>query len=228
VKSSPAPQQIPLPFEAFTPRYRREDYVFTAVNREWMARIKRFLDSGEAAVALCGPEGSGKTHIVHMLAEELGGATVSVRALSSAPAEARLVIADDAQDAGDPRSFLGGLEKMRETRRALLLVGRGDPPDWSGGLQDLGTRLSAMPRVTLEEPDEALMRSVMAKLFAARQLRVSERVVEYAAPRLPRTFSAAGLFVGMAEAEMRRSGEPIGLALAKRVVDSLSEGVRGS
>ena len=80
-----------------------------------------------------------------------------------------------------------------------------------------------MVRASLDEPDEALMRAVMKKAFADRALRVPPSVVDYAAPRLARTFAAARGFVNQAEARLKEGGGDINLELARKVLSDLSE-----
>ena len=103
-----------------------------------------------------------------------------------------------------------------------MLARRGD---WASGLPDLRTRLEAMPRVTLEEPDEAyLLRRIIAKGFRDRQLNVNETVAAYAAPRLPRTFAAAHAFVARADEAALDQQKKITIPLAQDLIDNLLEG----
>jgi chromosomal replication initiation ATPase DnaA len=87
----------------------------------------------------------------------------------------------------------------------------------------LETRLEAMPRIALEEPDEALLKAVIVRLFERRQWRAQAEVAAFAAPRISRTFAAARAFVDAAGAEAIASGRQITIPLARKVLESLSE-----
>ena len=147
------------------------------------------------ALAVCGPAQSGKTHLAHFLQQEFGGCFVSPDAFPDDDSDAPLIFFDP-MPPSDPVVFVGGFEKAVATGVRMVLVGEGYPGDWAGGLKDLRTRMESLPRAALNEPDEELVRAVMQKAFLDRQIKVAPEVIDYAAVRLPRTFSAAHRFVG--------------------------------
>lgn len=167
--------------------------------------------SDESLLLLCGPRGSGKTHILAILCADLveTGAAVS--------------FIDDARESAEPADLLVRIEQAKATGERLIIAGPGEPSDWARGLKDLATRLNAAPRITLGEPDEDLLRAVMTKMFADRQLRAPEAIAAYAAPRIAKTFAAAEQFVAALDALSIERGQPIGLKLAREAVANLSE-----
>lgn len=94
-----------------------------------------------------------------------------------------------------PRAILDLIENCRTGFIQLVLVGRGNPIDWAQDLKDLNTRLEAMARITMMQPDEDLMRAIIGRHLQARQLALPMQdvhsIANYAAPRLSRTFVAA-------------------------------------
>lgn len=193
-------------------------------NRAAAQTVDGFMASGEPALAICGPAGSGKSHLAHILAAENAAALRMGADIEAAFGDGRaLVVIDDAETAPDPKRFFALIEERRAHGLRTVLAGRGRPADWAGGLKDLATRLEAMMRASLEEPDEALMRAVIEQRFRDRQWRTAPGVAAYAAPRLPRTFAAAGAFVEAAGAAAIAAGAPISIPLARKVIDNLSE-----
>ena len=71
-------------------------------------------------------------------------------------------------------------------------------------IRDLASRLKALPVVTLAPPDEPLLRAVLVKLFADRQIAVDESLIGYLATRIERSFAAARAIV--AQLDERRCG----------------------
>ena len=65
-------------------------------------------------------------------------------------------------------------------------------------MPDLASRLRALPVVALTAPDDALLRAVLVKLFADRQLAVDESLVAFLATRIERSFAAARAAVARA------------------------------
>ena len=68
--------------------------------------------------------------------------------------------------------------------------------------------------MALTPPDDALLRAVMVKLFADRQLAVEENLVAYLGSHIERSFAAARRAVLALDAEALRRQRPVTRALA--------------
>ena len=71
-----------------------------------------------------------------------------------------------------------------------------------------------MPVVTLQAPDDAVLRAVIVKLAADRQLDLTEDVVGYLSTHIERSFAAARAAVIALDEEALRLGRPPSRALA--------------
>lgn len=188
-----------------------KDYVVAESNAAALDLLTRWRNSSETALVVSGPPGSGKTHLLSILSEAAGGTGAG-----------SLAVIDDA-NSRSPHDLLSQIETARETGGRIALGGSGDPISWAQGLRDLETRLGAATRIDLADPDDALLRAVIIKLFQDRQLRTKGDLAAYAAARLPKTFAAASAFVDAIDAASIAAGAPVGLRLAKSVIDNLSE-----
>ena len=212
--------QFSLTLPARPPRYDREHFVLSTANDAAWRAGKAWSASGEPAMTICGPEGAGKTHLLHVLLAELGGVYVMDQKNLDPKISNDLIGLDGASEISDPAEFLAKIEDILGGDKRLILVGRGQPSDWAGGLKDLRTRLEAMPRAQLSEPDEAMVRAVMAKGFKDRQVTVGKAVIEYAAVRLPRTFLAAHRFVEAADQAALNEKKKVSVQLAQKVLEA--------
>ncbi|MEM9495169.1 MAG: hypothetical protein AAGA09_04135 [Pseudomonadota bacterium] len=224
---TPAPAlQIPLALPLGAPSYKRADFMLSDANRAALQIADGWREIDEPALVICGPNGAGKTHLAHIAAGEeavfLSPATFAEQThpgWRSAP----VVVVDDLPGEASPRAILDALTVRSDAGARTILVGAGDPAAWAGGFKDLETRLQAMPRAILDDPDEALIRAVMVKLFKDRQIDVKSAIIDYAAPRLQRTFGAASAFVALTdEAAMAANGR-ISLTVAQNIVGKLCE-----
>lgn len=219
-------RQIAFELPSAPPKMTRDAFVIGESNERAVRTMEAWVASPEPFLAICGPESSGKTHLALILTDMMKAhyhrapASDDGDALRATEADA---VIDGADRAASPSVLLAAMEGAAAARRRLVLVGRGDPADWAGGLKDLETRLNAASRITLSEPDEGLLRAVMAKLFRDRQLRASEAIADCAAHRIPKTFAAAQKFVAALDAVSIETGQPIGLKLAREIVANLSE-----
>jgi chromosomal replication initiation ATPase DnaA len=72
--------------------------------------------------------------------------------------------------------------------------------------------------VTVSAPDDALLRAVMVKLFADRQLAVDENLIAYLATRIERSFAAARETVERLDREALRQKRGVTRALAAELL----------
>jgi DnaA regulatory inactivator Hda len=186
--------QLPLDL-GFRPALGRADFLIAPCNAAAIAWLDRWPEWPGVALALWGPAGSGKTHLVEVWRARSGAATIAPRALASPLVPqllgaARAVAIDDA-DGVDEEALLHLYNLLAERQGHLLLAAREPPARWPLHLADLRSRLLASPAVAVEAPDDALLGAVLVKLFGDRQLRIGEDVIAYLLPRIERSFASA-------------------------------------
>jgi chromosomal replication initiation ATPase DnaA len=71
-----------------------------------------------------------------------------------------------------------------------------------------------VPSITLTPPDDALLRSLLVKVAADRQLTLDESLVNYLVRRIERSFAAAHAAVERLDQESMRQHRPVTRALA--------------
>jgi chromosomal replication initiation ATPase DnaA len=214
---SPMPRQLALALE-HTESYGREDFLPGACNAEALELIDSWPDWPAGAIALVGPEGSGKTHLATIWAAVSGARAISAHALNepslrSALATGALVV-EDASAVSDERALFHLINLAREENAFLLFTARTAPAAWPVAIPDVVSRLRAMPVVTLRAPDDAMLRAVIVKLAADRQLGFDDGVVRYLSTHIERSFAAARAAVIALDEESLRQGRPATRALA--------------
>jgi chromosomal replication initiation ATPase DnaA len=197
----------------------REDYLEGPSNATALAVITRWPDWGSLNLLLVGPQGSGKTHLASIWAADAGARIISARMLDdlsvpTALATGALVIEDLAPGAFDERALFHVLNLARAERANVVLTARGAPARFVLEVADLASRLREIPAVTLSAPDDALLRAVLVKQFADRQLAVDENLIGYIAQRIERSFAAAQAIVAELDREALRQKRPVTRALA--------------
>jgi len=148
-----------------------------------------------------------------------GARTLSPRMLDSAEvpialATGALVLDNLAEDSFEEAALFHLLNLAREERAYVLITARTAPAGWRIGVADLASRLRALPVVALNAPDDALLRAVIVKLFADRQLAVDESLVGFLTNRIERSFAAAREAVRVLDGEALRLKRPVTRALA--------------
>jgi chromosomal replication initiation ATPase DnaA len=137
--------------------------------------------------------------------------------LPAALATGALVV-EDLEPAGlDERALFHLLNLAREEGAYMLLTARSALAGFPVSLRDLGSRLRALPSVALSPPDDVLLRSLIVKLAADRQLAVDEALVNYLANHIERSFAAAHAAVVRLDEEALRQHRPVTRALASEL-----------
>jgi chromosomal replication initiation ATPase DnaA len=215
--ASPPPRQLALKL-GHAENYAREDFLSGPCNEEALRLIDCWPDWPANAIALVGPEGSGKTHLASIWAADAGARVVSARALTEADLPSALatgaLVVEDAVAAADERALFHLINLAREQNAFLLFAARTAPATWPVAIADLRSRLRALPVVTLQAPDDAILRAVLVKLAADRQLALDESTVRYLTTHIERSFAAARDAVITLDHEALRQGRPPTRALA--------------
>lgn len=214
------PRQLALALD-HAESFAREDFLTGSGNEAALALVDSWPDWPSRAVALVGPEGSGKTHLATIWASAAGARVVSARSIGAFDIPAMLatgaLVIEDAGAATDERALFHLINLAREEAAFLLFTARTAPSAWPISIPDVASRLRAMPTATLQAPDDAMLRGVMAKLAADRQLVLPESVVSYLLTHIERSFAAARAAVAALDEEALRQGRPPSRALAAEI-----------
>ncbi|HEY0328071.1 MAG TPA: DnaA/Hda family protein [Rhodopseudomonas sp.] len=201
----------------------RDDFLEGPANSEALTLIDHWPDWPNRVMLLIGPEGSGKSHLSSIWAEQAGARAITAHALNSAAvpgalATGALVVEDLCPPAIDERALFHLLNLAREDQAYVLITSRLAPSAFQIELRDLRSRLRAVPVVTLQPPDDQLFRALIVKFCADRQMSVDESLVSFLANRIDRSFAAARQVVERLDTEALRLGRPVTRALAAELL----------
>jgi len=217
-----APKQLTLelPLE---PRFGREDFLVSPSNERAYALIERWPDWPDTILLLEGPKGSGKSHLAAIWAAQSHGWTVDAFEVGTdrvphLVSNGALVIEDLHSAGGDEPALFHLLNLARERRAYVLITTAVSVGELPIRTPDLKSRLRLAPSVSLDPPDDALLRAVLVKLFVDRQLVVDTTVVDFLALRIERSLAAAAEAVAAIDREALSRGRRITRPMAAELV----------
>lgn len=201
----------------------RDNFLEGPANADALDLVERWPDWPNRVMLLVGPEGSGKSHLAAIWAEQAGARSITAHALTAANVPAALatgalVVEDLNAGSFDERALFHLLNLAREDEAYVLISARVAPAGLPIELRDLRSRLRAVPVVQLTAPDDQLFRALIVKFCADRQMVIDESVVSYLASRIERSFVAARQAVEMLDTEALRLGRPVTRALAAELL----------
>jgi chromosomal replication initiation ATPase DnaA len=201
----------------------RDNFLEGPANAAGLALVDSWPEWPNRLMLLVGPEGSGKSHLAAIWAEQAGARSISAHALTPASVPAALatgalVVEDLNPPEVDERALFHLMNLAREDEAFVLITARVPPSAFQIELRDLRSRLRSVPTVSLLPPDDALFRALIVKFCADRQMAVDESVVSYLATRIERSYAAARRAVELLDSEALRLGRPVTRALAAELL----------
>jgi chromosomal replication initiation ATPase DnaA len=225
MRDGPKQLAFDLPLE---PRFGREDFLVSPSNEAAYGLVESWPEWPDTILVLVGPPGSGKSHLASIWAETAKAWTVDAfevthERVPHLVSNGALVIEDMDRADRDEAALFHLLNLARE-RKAYLLITSETPPDrWGLKVPDLLSRLRLAPSISLEAPDDALLKAVLVKLFVDRQLVVDTSVVDYIALRIERSLAEAAAIVTALDREALSRGRRVSRPMAAEVLGNHQE-----
>jgi chromosomal replication initiation ATPase DnaA len=217
---------LELPLE---PQFSREDFLISDSNADALRLIEAWPHWPDSVLLLIGERGSGKSHLAAIWAAQAAAEIFSGAALSHADVtaltEKPALVIDAIDELGAAEAPLFHLLNLaREGRRSLLLTAQRRPDLWGLKTPDLLSRLRLAPVVELGAPDDALLQSVLHKLFRDRQLLVDPAVIDFIALHIDRSLEVARAFVDLIDRVALARGSAVTRSLVREfLLDTTDE-----
>jgi len=178
------------------PAMGQEDFLVAPCNEDAVAWIDSWPGWPSSAICVYGPPACGKTHLANVWrarsrAVSIDPASLDGRNVADLLSDASACIVEGADAVANETALLHLFNLLVERRGHLLLTAAQPPARWNIALDDLRSRLLAVPSVAIGAPDEGLLGAVMIKMFADRQIHVPHDVLMYLVLRIERSFAGA-------------------------------------
>ncbi|MFO1034945.1 MAG: DnaA/Hda family protein [Hyphomicrobiales bacterium] len=205
----------------------REDFFVTGSNAAAVALVDQWPNWPSHGAMIVGPPGSGKSHLASVWQQRSGAPIMPLRDLKRERVpgyfgEKALAIEAGESFDGDETALFHALNHARQDGKSLLITSPVQPTNWTIALPDLRSRLAALPVAVIAQPDDVLLRVVLVKQFADRQIAVNEAVISYLAARMPRALDFVRQLVDAIDRAALEQGAEVTRPFAARILEQLS------
>ena len=219
--------QLPLDLQ-FMSSQGRDDFIIGESNHLAATWIDRWPDwPGQYRVLnLVGPAASGKGHLASIWREQSGATVInSLGEWRPGTDIDHAVLEDPVPGPQWPEEALFHLiNGAARDGRSVLITSREPVAGLGWQLADLKSRLRSINLVGLDRPDDALLRRLLEKYFADRQLAVAGQVLDYMVSRMERSFQAVQTIAAAMDRRSLATRRNLTLPLAREIMNEFAEG----
>jgi chromosomal replication initiation ATPase DnaA len=200
----------------------RDDFLVTPSNAAAVALVDQWPKWPGHAAVLAGSGGSGKSHLATVW-QNISGAkcveadALTVEAVPDLLDRGALIVENLPQQNVAERPLFHLLNHAQQNGGYVLITSAGWPIQ-KVLLPDLQSRLLALPVAHILPPDDELLRGVLVKHFADRQIAVDEALVGYLVTRMPRSLDTARQLVARIDAEALEQGAEVTRGFAAKIL----------
>lgn len=204
------------------PALGREDFLVADSNASAVALVDQWPNWPSHVAAVTGPAGSGKSHLAQVWcnrsrAQTVAASGLEIENLPGLLSAGALHVEDVDLSSISETALFHLMNLARQSSGHILLTAQ----KWDIAvvkLSDLQTRLSTVAVARIMEPGDDLLRGLLVKLFADRQIGVDEALIGYLVRRMPRSFEAARQLVDRLDHTALQEGTEINRHFASRIM----------
>lgn len=204
----------------------REDFLVTSSNAAAVELVDQWPNWPSYAAVIVGPESCGKSHLVEVWRQRSAAVKMQAKDLTTTIVPHLFVhqaaAIEDLHDGDiDERAIFHALNLAKQEGKFILFTSHKTTNQLGFKIPDLVSRLNSLPVVQIAPPDDTLLRGVLVKLFADRQLTVDEGLINYTLMRMPRSLATARKLVSEIDHLALTEKAEVSKALVSRVLSRL-------
>jgi chromosomal replication initiation ATPase DnaA len=177
-------------------------------------------------VNIYGPSGCGKTHLINILKGKINCIIIVANKINTKTLDQykikECLIVDNFKNNIDEKLLYSIINMALQDNKYLIISSLIALKNFKIELKDLSSRFTSFVDIGIDLPTDDLLRVILKKNFSDKQIRISEKNIEYILKNIDRSYERVNTFSSFIDNLSLSKAEPINLQLIKKVLDKLS------
>jgi len=214
-------QQLILDLRSI-PSMGRNDYFVSDVNKEAVTWLDAWPNWTTFGFIVCGPLGSGKSHLAQVLKTLSHGYIIEAKDVSDQNidqlSEKKCLIIENIELLTSETLLFHLYNMLLENKNNLMITSKLTMSQISFELPDLKSRLLSLPQVNIGFPDDRLLKNLLIKQFLDKGILVEMEVIYYLIKRIDRSFEAISKLVSKIDFKSIEKSKKITIPFIKNTI----------
>jgi chromosomal replication initiation ATPase DnaA len=214
-------QQLILDLRSI-PSMGRNDYFVSDVNKEAVTWLDAWPNWTTFGFIVCGPLGSGKSHLAQVLKTLSHGCIIEAKDVSDQNidqlSEKKCLIIENIELFTSETLLFHLYNMLLENKNNLMITSKLTMSQISFELPDLKSRLLSLPQVNIGFPDDRLLKNLLIKQFLDKGILVEMEVIYYLIKRIDRSFEAISKLVSKIDFKSLEKAKKITIPFIKNTI----------
>ena len=206
----------------FSKNYRKDDFFVSKSNFFAFNLIDTWPKWEKNIINICGEKYSGKTHLSQIFLNKNKGKIIESKKFIFNTAENlriyQNIILEDFNDDIDEESIFSLINFVDQNNKYLVINSLNPINEMNFNLKDLKSRAKNSLVAKIENPDDQLIKVLLAKNFSDRQIKIDNKLIEFAVKRITRSYGKIFEFIYKIDEMSIKMKKSIDLKTVKKVL----------
>ena len=207
----------------FKTSYFERDFFVSSNNFEAYKLIESWPKWPDKKLNIFGPSGCGKTHLINILSKKLKLLSVDAEKfdenLSNVIENYDCVVIDNYLGNIDEKLFYSFIDQIIQMNKSIIINSSMNLKSLRFNLKDLKSRLYSFLEIKIGLPTDDLIRVIILKTFSDKQVRLSNKNLEFVIKNIDRSYDKISKFVKDVDSLSLSTGKSININLIKKLLN---------
>ena len=206
----------------FSKNYKKDDFFVSKSNFFAFNLIDTWPKWEKNIINVCGEKYSGKTHLSEIfLSKNKGKIFDSKKFIFNEAYNLKIyqnIILEDFNNDIDEESIFSLINFVDHNNKYLVINSLKPVNEMNFNLKDLKSRAKNSLEAKIEDPDDQLIKVLLAKNFSDRQIKIDNKLIEFVAKRITRSYGKIFEFIYKIDEMSLKMKKSIDLKTVKKIL----------